>query len=52
MPNLNFEMSMSLDGYVAGPDPGPDQPLGRGGEELHQWALATAGWRETHGRSG
>jgi dihydrofolate reductase len=43
---------MSLDGYVAGPDPSLEDPLGKGGEMLHEWALASAAWRETHGRSG
>lgn len=28
---------MSLDGYVAGPDVGPEEPMGRGGERLHEW---------------
>jgi dihydrofolate reductase len=32
-----LEMSMSLDGYVTGPDVGPDEPMGRGGERLHEW---------------
>src|SRR3954447_15821878 len=30
-------MSMSLDGFIAGPDDGPDQGLGAGGEVLHGW---------------
>jgi dihydrofolate reductase len=30
-------MSMSLDGFVTGPDDGPSQGLGRGGERLHDW---------------
>jgi hypothetical protein len=30
-----MELSMSLDGYVAGPDISPEAPLGRGGERLH-----------------
>jgi dihydrofolate reductase len=32
-----FELSMSLDGYVAGPNVGVDNPLGDGGERLHDW---------------
>jgi dihydrofolate reductase len=32
-------MSMSLDGFVTGPNAGPDNALGDGGERLHQWAL-------------
>jgi dihydrofolate reductase len=52
MAQLNLDISMSLDGYVAGPDQTLDQPLGRGGEELHEWAFGTAAWREPHGREG
>ena len=33
--------SVSADGFGAGPDQGRDQPLGRGGEQLHQWFLPT-----------
>lgn len=47
-----FEISMSLDGFVAGPEQTLDEPLGRGGERLHDWAVATSHWRERHGRSG
>jgi dihydrofolate reductase len=35
-------MSMSLDGFIAGPNEGPDNGLGDGGHRLHEWAL-TAG---------
>lgn len=34
------EMSMSLDGYVTGPDVSPEAPMGRGGELLHDWMFA------------
>jgi dihydrofolate reductase len=40
MGKVLLEMSMSLDGYVAGPDVGPEAPMGRGGEELHEWMFA------------
>jgi dihydrofolate reductase len=33
------DISMSLDGFVTGPEPGPERGLGRGGEALHTWAL-------------
>ena len=33
------EISMSLDGFVTGPDPGPEQGLGRGGEPIHAWVF-------------
>ena len=52
MGKVIFTISMSLDGFIAGPDPTLEEPLGKRGEELHEWALATASWRESHGRSG
>jgi dihydrofolate reductase len=30
-------LAVSLDGYIAGPDDGPEQPLGRGGKRLFDW---------------
>jgi dihydrofolate reductase len=41
-------MSMSLDGYVAGPNEGPGNGLGDGGERLHEWVL-TGGDADEHG---
>jgi dihydrofolate reductase len=41
MPKLRFNISMSLDGYVAGPNQGPDHGLGEGGERLHDWFVRT-----------
>jgi hypothetical protein len=35
-------MSMSLDGFIAGPNEGPDNGLGDGGHRLHEWALTGA----------
>jgi dihydrofolate reductase len=52
MPQVIADISTSLDGYVAGPDPTLEEPLGRGGEQLHEWALAARAWREPHGREG
>ena len=34
-------MSMSLDGFIAGPNEGPDNGLGDGGHRLHEWALGS-----------
>ena len=36
-------MSMSLDGFIAGPNEGPDNGLGDGGHRLHEWAMADGG---------
>lgn len=44
--------SISLDGYGAGPDQSADNPLGVGGESLHDWLVATRNWRHMHGRDG
>jgi dihydrofolate reductase len=52
MSKLTFSISMSLDGYVAGPNPSLENPLGERGEELHEWILGLATWRESHGQSG
>jgi dihydrofolate reductase len=52
MPQVIADISTSLDGYVAGPDPTLEEPLGRGGEQLHEWAFAARAWREPHGREG
>jgi dihydrofolate reductase len=49
---LRFQISISLDGFVAGPNPSEEYPLGEGGEELHEWVVKLAAWREPHGREG
>jgi dihydrofolate reductase len=46
------DISVSLDGFVAGPNATREEPLGEGGERLHEWAVRVAGWRESHGREG
>jgi dihydrofolate reductase len=52
MPKLKVDVSMSLDGFVAGPNQTLEEPLGRGGEKLHEWAFAAQAWREAHGQEG
>jgi dihydrofolate reductase len=52
MAKLRCDISMSLDGFVAGPNPSLDKPLGEGGDLLHEWAFAAASWREQHGLEG
>jgi dihydrofolate reductase len=49
---LRFQISMSLDGFVAGPEQSTENPLGIGGFGLHQWALPLAAWRGPHGLEG
>jgi dihydrofolate reductase len=47
-----LSITMSLDGFVAGPDQTEENPLGIGGEQLHGWLLALEAFRETHGEEG
>jgi dihydrofolate reductase len=49
---LKFDISVSLDGFVAGPNPSEELPLGEGGEGLHEWVIELEAWRERHGREG
>jgi dihydrofolate reductase len=49
---LRFRISMSLDGYVAGPRQSIDDPLGVGGMRLHEWVFPLAAWRAPHGMEG
>lgn len=44
--------SISLDGYGAGPDQSPENPLGKGGGGLHEWVVASRSWRQMHGLEG
>lgn len=52
MSKVTAEISMSLDGFVAGPNDGVDNGLGDGGERLHEWVLRLRSWREAHGYEG
>ena len=40
MTRIIADISVSVDGFVAGPDPGPGNGLGNGGEALHTWAFS------------
>jgi dihydrofolate reductase len=52
MTKVTSQISISLDGYVAGPNQSLDNPIGEGGMRLHQWAFATDAWNEQHGSEG
>ncbi len=52
MSRLRLRLSISLDGYVAGPNQSVQHPLGEGGEDLHQWVFPLAAWRKPHGLEG
>jgi len=49
---LRLKISMSLDGFVAGPNQSVDNPLGIGGMRLHEWVFPLAVWRSMHGEQG
>ena len=52
MSKVRAHISVSLDGYVAGPNQSRENPLGEGGESLHDWLIELKAWREPHGREG
>jgi dihydrofolate reductase len=52
MTQVILDISTSLDGYVAGPRPTLDDPLGHGGEGLHEWIVRLETWRTQHGLEG
>ena len=52
MSKLRLRISLSLDGYVAGPHQSVEEPLGIGGEDLHQWVFPLTAWRKPHGLEG
>jgi dihydrofolate reductase len=49
MSQVTCQISVSLDGFVAGPNQSLENPLGEGGERLHEWVFKTAAWRRQHG---
>jgi dihydrofolate reductase len=52
MSRLRFQISVSLDGFAAGPNQSEEHPLGEGGEDLHEWVIKLEAWRRPHGREG
>ena len=52
MAKLRLDISVSLDGYVAGPNQTLEEPLGEGGERLHDWVTRLESWRAEHGLEG
>ena len=52
MSKLRCHISISLDGFVAGPNQSEENPLGEGGERLHGWVFPLAAWRQSHGEQG
>src|SRR6266550_492163 len=52
MSKLRCHISISADGFVAGPNQSEEDPLGEGGERLHEWVVSLAAWRESHDKPG
>jgi hypothetical protein len=52
MSPVTCHISMSLDGFVAGPNQSVEKPIREGGMRSHEWAFETASWREQHGQEG
>jgi dihydrofolate reductase len=52
MSKVRCDISISLDGFVAGPHQSEENPLGKGGERLHDWVVALGAWREAHNQQG
>ena len=52
MSNVKVSMSVSLDGFSAGPNQSLESPLGDGGERLHEWVLPLEAFRRAHGGEG
>jgi dihydrofolate reductase len=52
MSKVTCQISISLDGFVAGPNQSLENPLGEGGLRLHEWVFATASWRQQQGQHG
>ena len=49
---MRLRIAISLDGYAAGPNQSVNDPLGEGGEQLHEWIFPLAAWRGPHGMKG
>jgi dihydrofolate reductase len=49
---VKCQISISADGFLAGPNQSEEHPLGEGGMALHDWVVKLAAWREAHGREG
>ena len=52
MGKVKFDVGISLDGFLAGPNARFEEPLGDAGEKLHEWMFKTAVWQEAHGGEG
>ena len=49
---VRCHISVSLDGYAAGPNQSTEHPLGEGGDQLHEWVYNLDSWLQAHGKEG
>jgi dihydrofolate reductase len=52
MGKVNFDVGVSLDGFLAGPNQRLEEPLGDSGEKVHEWMFRTASFGREHGQGG
>jgi dihydrofolate reductase len=52
MTKVVLDITTTLDGFVAGPNQTLEEPLGTGGNRIHEWVYGLASWRESHGLEG
>ncbi|CAN5427047.1 MAG: dihydrofolate reductase family protein [Actinomycetota bacterium] len=52
MGRFRFQLTVSLDGFVAGPEQSKENPLGVGGMDMHEWGVKLEVWRKQHGLEG
>jgi dihydrofolate reductase len=52
MTQITLDITMSLDGFVAGPNASLTDPLGENGMLLHEWIFSLKSWRQPHGLEG
>src|SRR5512132_506994 len=48
MGDVRADISVSIDGFITGPNVGPGNGLGDGGERLHEWLVDLESFRELH----
>ena len=52
MTTVFADLTMTINGFIAGPDVSPEAPLGVGGGKIHTWAHELEAWRERLGLKG
>lgn len=52
MGNVFVDIGMSLDGYIAGPNGGPENPMGGAAARIHKWIMVVESWRQSQSMDG